>query len=235
MRLEETIRRKLFRSSISNYDRCVNNSPFVIECKWERGKPVPLCVPNDALMARTDLIYKKLYLTDSYYSQERSTPRALYNLIFSNYFCSYDLMQVKIKDIIYYASPGVLFNADKIPLFYFAYEFDEQGHTLPRLFITPTLLTNASLAGKPMEKFFMSTIVPYVLNNRISTARGFEAYTKVEIDNQVDNTFFLPESDLISSVPVDRINSRLNDILADNADTLAAFVDNYASIQSSAS
>lgn len=227
MRLEDTIHFRLFRTCSDKYARPVNND-FIIECKGEKGKPVPLCIhPNEFL--RTDLVYRQLYLSDRY-CQERSTPRALYNALFNDYFNDGLLRTLKIKNIIYYGGPGILFNANKVPLFYFAYTLDEAWHMLPRLYITPTLLNDATASGKPMEKFFMSTVIPYLVNNTVVTGTGYEGNTVIEIDNQVDNTFFMPNANLLGSTSVNHINNRLNSILANNADVLSTFVENYRNV-----
>lgn len=227
MKLEDTIKHKLFRVSISSYSRNRAHD-FIIECKAEFSKPFPICVPITNVL-RSDLIYKKLYL-DGYGCQERSTPRALYNLLFSNWLSNHVLVKLKLKDTYYYYAPGVLFTEDKIPLFWFGYELDRSNPNpmavKPRLFISTLLLSNANVSGKPMEKFFMSTIVPYLVNNPVY-CNGYQGYTTIEIDNHMDNTFFTPSGELVTSTPVDKINDRLNDILADNVDVIAAFTDNY--------
>lgn len=230
MRLEDTIKHRLFRTRIPHYSRNNNLENFVIECKADSSKPVPLCIPSN-LIGHVNLIYKKLCLTDSS-CQERSTPRALYNVIFNTYYSNYSLIKVKMKDSVYYYAPGVLFTADKKPLFYFAYGCDsEMVHRNPRLFLTPLLLMNAAIPGNPMEKFFMSTIVPYLVSNKVYTEAHYESYTVIEIDNDIDSTFFMPDSTLVNTIPVDKVNDVLSDILADNADVISMFTENYIADQ----
>lgn len=225
MRLEDTIRHRLYSTRISQYSRETIDS-FVIECKAEAGKPVPLCIPN-GITERISLVYRKLYLVNDM-CQERSTPRALFNLIFSTYYTNCSLFKVKLKQATYYTAPGVLFNADKQPLFYFARDIDPTGDgDKPILYLTPRLLSNAFTAGNPMEKFFMSTIVPFLVDNLIYVEHNARR-TTILIDNDIDNTFFIPSGRLISMIPVDDINNHINGILADNADTISVFAENYS-------
>lgn len=221
MRLEDNISGRLFRNNVGSYYSDYNGG-FIIECKAERGKPIPLCVPRNALLVN-DLVYMKLYLGWNGYSCERSTPRALYNYMFSSYYNS-PLTKLKIKDSSYYAAPGVLFTESKELLFYFAKEYCENS-VKPRLYITSKLLLNSTFSGKPMEKFFMSTIVPYIIRNSVDTSLG-RSHVIIEMDDS-NNTFFIPDSSLITSTPVERINDRLNDILVNNADVISSFVGNY--------
>ena len=229
MALEDTIKYTLFRMVPSDY---VMHSVFgdvLIECKAEFGRPVPLCISNCKLepnsTSRISLGYRMLYM--SYELQyTRSTPRALYKLLFGTGLNRTPLVKVHIKDSIYYYAPGVLFNASKQPLFYFALDINGEDHT-PRLYVTPVLLRDAFLPNKPMEKFFMSTIVPFLVNEPIYTDTGFLGYTLIEIDNHVDDVFFVPDNRLIRTTPVDQVNAKLNDILAANADTISNFVENY--------
>ena len=227
MRLESTIQSRLFRV-YPNRDASINDlNNFVIECKAEKGKPVPLCMPRD-IFNHSDLVYRKLYLTGSGgFCCERSTPRAMYNWIFNGYSIHDPLKKIKVKDNIYYAAPGVLFNSDKEVLFYFAIERDSRFHAVPRLYLTPTLFIDASMPSKPMEKFFMSTIVPFVMSTDIYIDNNYKR-TIVEIDNEPDRTFFIPSGRLVETVPVDKINDKLSDILAANADMLSVFIENYA-------
>ena len=230
MKLEDTIHFRLFTMSDSRYSEAVNSKRFIIECKGDKTKPIPLCI-SLADFRTADLVYKELFLIRNYAVQERSTPRALYNLLFSGYNPYNFLIEVKMKDITYYSAPGVLFNVDKQPLFYFAYTLDVLGHKLPKLYLTPRLLADSGRPGKPMEKFFMSTVVPYLVDSTVLTGYAYEGKVEIEIDNEVDNTFFIPGSELVSSVPIDQINSKLNNILADNADSIASFVDNYINVR----
>ena len=227
MKLEDTIRYRLFRQTNSRYT-CDNVDNFVIECKAERNRCIPICI-STAVFTHLDLVYKQFFLVNEF-CQERSTPRALYNVLFSN-FSAHELIKAKIKDIVYYYACGVLFNEDKVPLFYFAYGLntdirDIETYNIPRLFINPLLFYNAAQPGRPMEKFFVSTILPFLIDNTVFVY-GHEDKTVIEIDNNIDRTFFVPDNRLISSVPVDSVNDRLNDILANNADTIASFTDNY--------
>lgn len=224
MRLEDTIKYRLFRVSINEYTRD-NSEDFVIECKADIAKPVPLCIPIE-VFRHTALVYRQLYISRSVCS-ERSTPRALYNMIFSGYYPSDFLGRIKIKDNYYYVASGVLFNADKDPLFYFAQDLTDIQHPKPWLYLTPRLLADATVSGKPMEKFFMSTIVPYLINNDIYIT-GHENRTVVEIDNHIDDTFFMPNSTLLRDIPVNQVNDRLNDILVENADVISRFTENYS-------
>lgn len=223
MRLEDTIKHRLFRTSNNQYTRR-NIGDFVIECKADIDKPVPLCIPTK-VFDDTALVYKQLYLSNSR-CQERSAPRSMYNLMFSNYYPNDCLNKVKIKDCTYYASQGVLFNADKQILFYFAQDLSDMMHPEPWLYITPRLLVDATVSGKPMEKFFMSTIVPYVLRDTVYVG-SLEKHITIEIDNHADDTFFMPSSTLVSHTPVDEINIVLNNILFNNANVLSRFTENY--------
>lgn len=225
MKLEDTIKHRLFRpigQGYEQFERC----EFIIECKAEAGKPIPLCIP-DMSFRNADIVYRRLYFQSLGPVYEKSTPRAMYNMILNtSYFPNLTLLKAKVKDNFYYATPGALFNSDKYPLFWFASE-DREGTAIPRLYITPVLLRNAALPGKPMEKFFMSTVVPYVLSNQIRSITGSYKDVIVEISNEPDDVFFIPQSSMLSSVAVDKVNDNLNDILADNADVLSTFIDNY--------
>lgn len=225
MRLEDTIRQRLFRTSFTTQVIGRVNDGIIIECKGEIDKSIPLCIPSTAF-TRSSLVYRSLYLTDAY-EHCRSTPRALYNLMFSSYFYHYGIAKLNIKSNIYYYAPGVLFTEHLEPLFYFAYNICE-GNLTPRLYITPKLLQDSTVSNKPMEKFFMSTIVPFLVEHDVRTGVG-SAYRHViiEIDNQIDNTFFRPVCNLISSTPINQMNDRLNAILADNADTISDFIDSF--------
>lgn len=228
MALEDTIRNRLFQQFARNLDSIPNqNNRFVIECKAEYGKPVPLCMPRDVFNS-SHLVYRKLHQSGNHYPayEERSSPRAMYNLIFGSLFWT-PLITLRIKGFIYYTAHGVLFNADKELLFYFAREYNSAFTAFtPRLYITPTLLADASQSSKPMEKFFMSTVVPFLVDNEVNVINGFK-HTIIEIDNHADDKFFQPSSNLVSTIPVDQIHSRLNNILADNADVLSSFIHNY--------
>lgn len=226
MRLEDNLRYNLFRTSNTRFAE-IKDYRFIIECKAEKGKPVPLCIPRDAFV-NSDLVYRKLYLID-HHREEKSTPRALFNTLFSGYMPANGLIEAKVKDSMYYSAPGVLFTNDKKLLFYFASDGDE-GNYVSKLYITPTLLVNATVTGNPMEKFFMSTIVPYLINHIIYGIDGRSSKLVIDIDNFADNTFFIPRSRMVASTPIDKINDKLNDILANNADVLSAFTDNYANI-----
>lgn len=227
MTLENTIRTKLFGSYARKLESVPNeNNRFVIECKAERGKPVPLCMPPGVLN-NSQIVYRQLWQTDIYPTpEERASPRAMYNLIFGTQFWT-PLKMLKVKGCIYYTAHGVLFNADKELLFYFAREYDANMTAIrPRLYITPTLLGDAFQPSKPMEKFFISTIVPFLVENGVWTHSGYKR-TIIEIDNHADEVFFCPSGNLINTVPVGQINNKLSDILADNADVLSAFINNY--------
>lgn len=226
MKLEDTIRGRLFRPYVPaeyNYINNIPNNSFVIECKADRQKPVPLCIP-ESIISHNDLVYKQLYLHPSRIIHERSTSRALFNALFGGYFPSDPLIEVKMKDIIYYYAPGVLFDEEKNVLFYFAKELAEQA-VIPRLYITPRLLLNSGTQGKPMEKFFMSTIIPFLMVNEIHLYPG-EFKVIVEIDNCPDDVFFVPHTS-ISQIPVEHINDRLNDALANNSDVICTFMEIY--------
>ena len=226
MALEDTIRRRLFGSYASRLTSVPNtNNSFVIECKAERGKPVPLCMPGGVLN-NSQVVYRQLWQLDYLTQEERASPRAMYNLIFGSQLWT-SLGKLKVKDSIYYAAYGVLFNADKELLFYFARDYnDDMTVIIPRLYITPTLLRDASRPSKYMEKFFMSTVVPFLIDTDVWTHSGYKR-TIIEVDNHADDVFFYPSSNLINAVPVGQINDKLNDILADNADVLSTFINNY--------
>lgn len=230
MRLEDTIKHRLFRQQFTQYSVANEVSSFAIECKGSTDKPIPLCIPSDAF-AHSSLVYRRLVYSYDMVHSERSTPRALYNLILDCYYSGGHLAKIKIKDSIYYYAPGVLFNSNKEPLFYFAYEFDNtttRRHQIPRLYLTPKLLADANTPGKPMEKFFMSTIVPFLVNNQVHTDTGYCGYTIIEIDNHVDDTIFIPQNRMVLNTPVAEINDRLNNILANNSDVISTFVGSYA-------
>ena len=227
MRLEDTIRNRLFRITVPMWNS-MQTGEFTIICRADRTKPVPLCMPRESLV-NSDLAFRKLHLCVEPYLpavHERSTPRAMYNLILGSYFSHELLVELKIKTAKYYYAPGVLFTSDKEVLFYFAKDI-ANGIVIPRLYITPLLLANAAASAKPMEKFFMSTIIPFLINNRINSGGGFEEKIIIEIDNHPERTFFMPQSTLVASTPVDAINTRLNSILADNSDVISTFIDNY--------
>lgn len=226
MALEDTIRTRLFGSYARRLESIPNeNSSFVIECKAEHGKPVPLCMPADVL-SNSHVVYRQLWQTNNSIQEERASARAMYNFIFGSQ-CWTPLSKLKVKDSIYYTAYGTLFNADKELLFYFAREYnDDMTVITPRLYITPTLLHDASRPSKYMEKFFMSTVVPFLIDNDVWTHSGYKR-TIIEIDNHADEVFFYPSSNLINAVPVGQVNDTLNDILADNADVLSTFIDNY--------
>lgn len=228
MRLEDTIRLRLFRIRVNDYSN-ENTGGFVIECKAEKNKPVPLCIPYGSF-AHSDLVYRQLYLTSyPYYPafHERSTPRAMYNLIFGSGFHNESLSRIKVKTAEYYCAPGVLFDSDKKLLFYFAKGVDSQFHPQPRLYITPHLILSASLQGKPMEKFFMSTILPFLVSTPVNRGDGVDANVIIEINNNVDEVFFMPQINMVSTYPVDRLSDKLTEILADNSDVLSRFMENY--------
>lgn len=228
MRLEDTIKHRLFRISTSDwFSRNAGSNRCVIECKGNIHSSIPLCIPLNAF-PNLSLIYKMMRLREDIV-YERSTPRALYNMIldsgFNRYFC-----KCKLKNSVYYTASGVLFNEDKDVLFYFAYTLDTvngRTHMRPRLYLTPELLADAAMPAKPMEKFFMSTILPYIIDSPVVTKTGYIGNAVVEIDNDVNSTFFVPDCSLVTTTPVDKINDKLNDILADNADVLSMFTGNY--------
>lgn len=234
MALEDTIRRWLFAPRGNMNYRKDPYQRFVIECKVERGKPVPLCVPR-RLVQSADLAYRKLNLYDPpEYFCMKSTPRAMYNWMFSGCLLR-SLVQMKIKDIVYYCAAGTLFDANKSPLFYFAVETDENNVPTPRLYLTDKLLANAATRGRPMEKFFMSTIVPFLIDNNVydgsGSMRNNNSYKKVviEMDNHVEDTFFMPTNNFIKDTSADSLIDKLNDVLVNNTDTLVSFLDNYSS------
>ena len=71
----------------------------------------------------------------------------------------------------------------------------------------------------------MSTIIPFLMVNEIHLYPG-EFKVIVEIDNCSDDVFFIPHTS-ISQIPVEHINDRLNDVLANNSDVICTFMEIY--------
>lgn len=226
MKLEDTITRRLFTTTPPHQDY-VNSDivEFILECKGNRDNVVPLCIDYDTFFD-SNLIYSRLCFFTGRVPCEKSTPRSMYNRLFDAYYSYSPIMMIKIKGVIYYSAHGVLFDADKSVLFWFGYHADELNNMLPRLYLTPKLLSQAAASGRPMEKFFMSTVVPYLIDHDVRTSTGHYR-TVIEIDNHPEDTFFVPGNALVTETPADMVNSVLGNILADNADMISSYIDNY--------
>ena len=223
MKLEDTIRYRLFTRFPTTSDGFNINGYPTIECKAERGKPIPLCMGFS--LGDSDLVYHQINAVGTHSYIEKSTPRAMYNNMFGAYNTTDSLYKVKVKDSYYHIAPGVLFDDHYTPLFYFA-QMTYENQYIPMLFITPTLLGNASIPGKPMEKFFMGTIIPFLVSNEIKLLRGY-AKVVINVDNRIDEKFFLPNSTPLVHTSVETFNEELNDRLLNNADMISGFINNY--------